>query len=295
MTSVRSLAQGSIVVGVVVLGLKYAAYHLTGSVALLSDAIESIVNVVTAIVALATIVLSAKPADEEHPYGHHKAEYFSAVLEGVLIILAAILILREAYFGYLSPRALETPWLGLALNAAATAINAGWAWVLIRQGRIQRSPALSADGRHLFTDVYSSLGVLGGVGVAALSGIAILDPIIAALVALNILWAGWRLMKESLSGLMDEAIPPATLADIRKIISTQADGAIEAHDLRTRRAGSMTFIDFHLVVSGTTTVSAAHEICDRLERAIRQEIGDALITIHVEPDDKAKHSGIVVL
>jgi cation diffusion facilitator family transporter len=147
----------------------------------------------------------------------------------------------------------------------------------------------------LFTDVVSSIGVLGGVGVAALSKIAILDPILAALVALNILWAGWGLMKESLSGLMDEAIPPATLGAIRKIISTESVGAIEAHDLRTRRAGRMTFIDFHLVVSGDTTVSAAHEICDNLERAIRQEIGEALITIHVEPDDKAKHAGIVVL
>ncbi|MDB5631710.1 MAG: cation efflux protein [Tardiphaga sp.] len=295
MRSVRSLAQGSIVVGVAVLGLKYVAYYLTGSVALLSDAIESIVNVVTAIVALLAISLSAKPADEEHPYGHHKAEYFSAVVEGVLIVLAAILILREAYFSYLAPRALDAPWLGLAVNALATALNAVWAWVLINWGRRLRSPALAADGRHLLADVVSSIGVLGGVGVAALSGIAILDPILAALVALNILWAGWGLMKESLSGLMDEAIPPATLANIKKIISTQSHGAIEAHDLRTRRAGSMTFIDFHLVVAGTTTVSAAHKICDNLEGAIRKEIGEALITIHVEPDDKAKHSGIVVL
>jgi cation diffusion facilitator family transporter len=295
MTSVRSLAQGSIAVGLLVLGMKYAAYHLTGSVALLSDAIESIVNVVTAIVVLLATTLSAKPADDDHPYGHHKAEYFSAVLEGVLIVLAAILILREAYQSYLMPRLLEAPWVGLLVNAAASIINAGWAWVLIGQGRIHRSPALAADGRHLLSDVYSSLGVLGGVGVAALSGIAILDPILAALVALNILWAGWGLMKESLSGLMDEAIPPAMLASIKQTISTHADGAIEAHDLRTRRAGSMTFIDFHLVVAGSTTVSAAHNICDKLETAIREEVGEALITIHVEPDDKAKHSGIVVL
>ncbi|MDR6658729.1 cation diffusion facilitator family transporter [Tardiphaga robiniae] len=295
MTSVRSLAQGSIAVGLLVLGMKYAAYYLTGSVALLSDAIESIVNVVTAIVVLLATTLSAKPADDDHPYGHHKAEYFSAVLEGVLIVLAAILILREAYQSYLTPRLVEAPWLGLLVNAAASIINAGWAWVLIRQGRIHRSPALAADGRHLLSDVYSSIGVLGGVGVAALSGIAILDPILAALVALNILWAGWGLMKESLSGLMDEAIPPAMLASIKQTISAHADGAIEAHDLRTRRAGSMTFIDFHLVVAGSTTVSAAHDICDKLETAIRQEIGEALITIHVEPDDKAKHSGIVVL
>ncbi len=295
MTSVRSLAQGSIAVGLLVLGMKYTAYLLTGSVALLSDAIESIVNVVTAIVVLLATTLSAKPADDDHPYGHHKVEYFSAVLEGVLIVLAAILILREAYQGYLAPRLVEAPWVGLLVNAAASIINAGWAWVLIRQGRIHRSPALAADGRHLLSDVYSSIGVLGGVGVAALSGIAVLDPILAALVALNILWAGWGLMKESLSGLMDEAIPPAMLASIKQTISAHADGAIEAHDLRTRRAGSMTFIDFHLVVAGSTTVSAAHNICDKLETAIRQEIGEALITIHVEPDDKAKHSGIVVL
>jgi cation diffusion facilitator family transporter len=295
MTSVRSLAQGSIAVGIVVLGLKYAAYHLTGSVALLSDAIESIVNVVTAVVAFITITLSAKPADEEHPYGHHKAEYFSAVLEGVLIVLAAILILREAYYGYLAPRTLDAPWLGLAINGVSTAINAGWAWVLVRRGRAMSSPALTADGRHLFTDVVSSVGVLGGVGVAALTGIAVLDPLLAGLVAINILWAGWSLMKESLSGLMDEAIPPTMLISIKRIISAHATGAIEAHDLRTRRAGAMTFIDFHLVVAGTTTVSAAHDICDNLEGAIRREIGEALITIHVEPDDKAKHSGIVVL
>jgi cation diffusion facilitator family transporter len=295
MTSVRSLAQGSIVVGFVVLGLKYLAYHLTGSVALLSDAIESIVNVVTAVVALLAVSLSAKPADEEHPYGHHKAEYFSAVLEGVLIVLAAILILREAYASYLAPRVLEAPWLGLAVNGVATVLNAGWAWALVHRGRQLRSPALVADGRHLFTDVVSSIGVLVGVGVAALLNMPILDPVLAALVALNILWAGWGLMKESLSGLMDEAIPPATLAAIKKIISTQSAGAIEAHDLRTRRAGRMTFIDFHLVVAGATTVSAAHQICDNLEGAIREEIGEALITIHVEPDDKAKHSGIVVL
>ncbi|MET0706010.1 MAG: cation diffusion facilitator family transporter, partial [Tardiphaga sp.] len=193
MTSVRSLAQGSIVVGFAVLGLKYVAYHLTGSVALLSDAIESIVNVVTAVVALLAVSLSAKPADEEHPYGHHKAEYFSAVLEGVLIVLAAILILREAYASYLAPRALDAPWLGLAVNGLATVLNAGWAWALIHRGRQLRSPALVADGRHLLTDVVSSIGVLGGVGVAALLNIPVLDPILAGLVALNILWAGWGL------------------------------------------------------------------------------------------------------
>jgi cation diffusion facilitator family transporter len=294
MKDIYRLALGSIAVGVIVLGLKYLAYHLTGSVALLSDAIESIVNVVTAVVAFLAVNLGAKPADEEHPYGHHKAEYFSAVLEGVLIVLAAVLIIREAYGSLLDPRKLEAPWLGLAVNACSGVLNAVWAWVLIRNGRRLRSPALAADGRHLLTDVISSIGVLGGVAVAAVTGLAVLDPILAGLVALNILWTGWSVTKESLSGLMDESIPPEMLASIRKIISEKAEGAIEAHDLRTRRAGSMTFIDFHLVVAGSTPVSEAHEICDRLERAIKQAVGEALITIHVEPDNKAKHSGIIV-
>jgi cation diffusion facilitator family transporter len=253
------------------------------------------VNVVTALVALLAVNLSAKPADAEHPYGHHKAEYFSAVLEGVLIVLAAVLIVREAYGSLLDPRKLEAPWLGLAVNAGAGVLNAVWAWVLIREGRLLRSPALAADGRHLLTDVISSIGVLGGVAVAAVTGFAVLDPILAMLVALNILWTGWSVMRESLSGLMDESIPPEMLRSIRKIISEKAEGAIEAHDLRTRRAGSMTFIDFHLVIAGSTTVSEAHEICDRLERVIEQAVGEALITIHVEPDNKAKHSGIIVL
>jgi cation diffusion facilitator family transporter len=289
------LAAGSIAVGAVVLGLKYLAYHLTGSVALLSDAIESIVNVVTAVVALLAVNWGAKPADDEHPYGHHKAEYFLAVLEGVLIVLAAMLIIREAYGSLQDPRKLDAPWLGLAVNASAGVLNALWAWILIRKARVLRSPALAADGRHLLTDVVSSIGVLGGVGVAALTGIAVLDPILAVLVAVNILWAGWSVVRESLSGLMDESMPPEMLAAIRKIISEQAEGAIEAHDLRTRRTGNMTFLDFHLIVSGNTTVSEAHEICDRLERAIKLAIGgEALITIHVEPDNKAKHSGIII-
>jgi cation diffusion facilitator family transporter len=295
MNRVLMLASGSILVGVVVLALKSLAYFLTGSVALLSDAIESIVNVVTAIAAFIAIRLSAKPADAEHPYGHHKAEYFSAVLEGVLIVVAAVAILREAYFGFLSPRQLDAPWLGLAVNGVALVINAGWAWVLIQQGRARKSPALVADGRHLATNVISSVGVLGGVSMAAITGWAVLDPALAAIVAVNILWSGWRLVKESVGGLMDEAVPPATLARIREIIAANAEGAIEAHDLRTRHAGRMMFIDFHLVVPGSMSVSAAHDICDRLERAIKEEFADALISIHVEPDDRAKRSGILVL
>ncbi len=295
MKRIQTFAAGSIVVGIVVLALKYTAYVLTGSVALLSDAIESIVNVATAVVALLAVRWSGMPADAGHPYGHHKAEYFSAVVEGVLIVIAALAILREAYFGYLAPKSLDAPWQGLAVNGLASLVNAVWSWVLIRQGRRLQSPALMADGRHLSTDVLSSVGVLAGVALAAVTGWRMLDPALAAAVALYILWSGWRLMKDSVGGLMDEAVPPETLAHIREIISTNADGAIEAHDLRTRHAGRMMFIDFHLVVPSSMSVAVAHDICDRLERTIRAEFPDALISIHVEPDNQAKHSGIVVL
>ena len=295
MTRIQTLAAGSIVVGLIVLSLKYVAYHLTGSVALLSDAIESIVNVATAIAVLIAISFAAQPADANHPYGHHKAEYISAVIEGVLIVIAAIAILREAWLAYQSPRLIDAPWLGLAINGGASVINAIWCYILINQGRARKSPAMVADGRHLLTDVISSFGVFAGVGLAAVTGFAILDPILAALVAMNILWSGWRLMKESVGGLLDEALPESDLSRIRAAIAANADGAIEAHDLRTRQAGRMTFVDFHLVVKGQMSVTEAHDICDRLERAIKAEVQDALISIHVEPDDKAKHSGIVVL
>ncbi|NIX75309.1 cation diffusion facilitator family transporter [Microvirga terricola] len=295
MDKIQKLAIGSIVIGTLVFVLKYAAYYLTGSIALYSDALESIINVVTAVVAFMAVRFSAQPADANHPYGHHKVEYFSAVLEGVLIIVAALTILREAYFGFLSPKALDAPFEGLAVNALATFVNVVWSWVLITQGRKLRSPALTADGRHLLTDVITSVGVLAGLLLVPLTGWYQLDPALAALVALNILWSGWGLMKESLSGLMDEAIPETMLTRVRDVISGNAEGAIEAHDLRTRHAGKLTFIDFHLVVPGAMSVTDAHDICDRIERALKSEVQDAQITIHVEPDNKAKHAGIVVL
>ena len=289
------LAIGSIVVGLVVLVIKGAAWWVTGSVALLSDALESTVNVATAVAALVAIRVAARPADASHPYGHDKAEYFSAVMEGVLILLAAILILREAWSGFLAPRPPEAPALGLAISLSATALNAGWAAVLIRRGRQERSPALVADGRHLWTDVVTSAGVVLGIALALLTGIWVLDPVIAALVALHILGSGWAIVRASLSGLMDEALPEERLADIRRLIADSANGAHEAHDLRTRQAGTTTFIDFHLVVPGEMTVLESHEICDRIEARIRREFEDARIAIHVEPEHKAKQHGIVVL
>ncbi len=294
MTTIK-LAICSIFVGFVVLGVKALAYWMTGSVALLSDALESTVNVATAFAALIAIQVAAKPADANHPYGHNKAEFFSAVLEGVMIIVAALLILREAYRGFMEPVGLDAPIEGLLVNLGATVINGVWAWVLISRGRKRQSPALVADGKHLVTDVLTSVGVAVGVLLAVATGWWILDPALAVLVAVNILWSGSKIIKESLSGLMDEAVSEKTLSSIREIIAAEADGAMEAHDLRTRHAGSVIFIDFHLIVPGETTVFRAHEICDRIENGLRDALADARITIHVEPEHKSKQSGIIVL
>lgn len=290
-----SIAAASVVVGAIVLALKYYAYYLTGSVALLSDALESIVNVAASIGALVAVRYSSIPADANHPYGHNKAEYFSVVIEGALIIVAAFLIFHEAYGAFREPRALEAPVEGLAINGLATVLNGLWCTLLITVGRRRKSPALIADGKHLLTDVITSFGVLAGLLLSVATDIPILDPILAALVAVNILWLGWKLMRESVGGLMDEAVPVETLDSIREIISANADGALEAHDVRTRHAGRRTFIDFHLVVPGDMTVSRAHEICDRIEQALRDQVDDTMITIHVEPEDKAKLQGVVVL
>ncbi|WP_027578309.1 cation diffusion facilitator family transporter [Bradyrhizobium sp. Ai1a-2] len=295
MDRVDKLALGSIIIGLVVLGIKYLAYVLTGSVALYSDALESIINVATAIVAFVAVRVSAAPPDANHPYGHYKAEYLSAVLEGVLIGVAAISILVASYRGFVSPRPLDAPVQGLLVNAGASVLNAIWCFVLMHYGRAWRSMALMADARHLWTDVLTSSGVLVGVGLVAWTGYLRLDPIVAALVALNILWSGWNLVRESVGGLMDEAIPAETLAKVRDIISKHATGALEAHDVRTRAAGRATFIDFHLVVPGAMTVSESHALCDRIEAALHHEIADAKISIHVEPEEKAKHSGSVRL
>ncbi len=295
MNKTLKLAIGSLIVGVGVLLLKIAAWWLTGSIALLSDALESTVNVATAVAALIAIQIASKPADADHPYGHHKAEFFSAVLEGVMIILAAILIMIEAYKGLMAPRVLEAPLQGLTLNGVASAINGLWCWILITEGRRVRSPALVADGHHLLSDVISSVAVALGVLAAIETGWAVLDPALAGLVALNILWSGWKVMKGSLSGLLDESVPSDVLRTIKEIISLEATGALEVHDLRTRHAGKITFIDFHLVVPGDTTVTAAHDICDRIERALKEQVADASIIIHVEPEHKTKHTGVLVL
>lgn len=289
------IAVGSLIVGIVVLAMKLVAYFLTNSVGLYSDALESLVNIGAAAAVILTVWLSSRPADANHPYGHTKAEFFSAVAEGVLIIIAAGAILVEAYRGLIDPPVFEDTTVGLAVNVAASILNGLWGAVLVLAGRRYGSPALAADGRHLFADVATSVGVVAGVILAIVTDVAVIDPIVAALVALNVLWSGWRIVRRSIGGLMDEAAPPEQVERIREIISKNAEGAIEAHDLRTRNAGALTFVEFHLVVSGDMSVTASHEICDRIERAIRDQFPDTRVTIHVEPEEKAKHAGVVVV
>jgi len=285
------LATTSIVVAMLVMGLKYMAYVLTGSVALYSDALESIVNVATAIAALIAVRISERPADRSHQFGHHKAEYVSAGLEGALILIAALLILHQAYEAWLNPRALTAPAEGLAINALAGVVNAAWAWHLIVRGRALRSPALIADGWHLFSDVATSAGVIVGLLLALTTGWMILDPMLAAVVAIHILWVGWRIIAQSMSGLMDAAVAGDMMAQIRRIIAANGNGALQIHDLRTRMAGRATFIEFHLVVPGSMSVTEAHDICDRLEEALAAEIEGAEVLIHVEPEGEAKSKG----
>lgn len=283
--NIHRLAAGSIGVGITVLGLKFLAWRVTGSVALYSDALESIINVATSLAAFAAIAISARPADAGHPYGHSKVEYFSTVLEGILIVIAAGAILREAWAGFQNPKPLDAPLLGLFINGCATALNAVWGLLLIRSGKRARSPALTADGRHLMTDVYTSGGVLVGVALVAVTGWAALDSAIAALVALNILWTGWALMRESVGGLMDSSLPPDELAQVLSLIDNHRGAATGARDLRTRHAGRLTFIDFTLVTPAAMTVADAHAICDEIEDALTGAFPSASITIHLEPDE----------
>ncbi len=294
MNQAGKLAAGSLIVGGVVLALKVLAWYLTGSVALLSDALETVLNLASSGAALFAVVVAARPADDNHPYGHHKAELLSAALIGLLILGAAAMILREAWHGFQTPREIEAPFLGLAISFGATAINALWATLLLRRGRALRSRALTADGHHLMADVVTSAGVAVGIVLAVFTGLTWLDPALALLVALNILWTGWQVMRDALGGLMDEALPEEQMDVIRQAIADNAHGAHEAHDLRVRQAGAATFVDFHLVVPGDISVNDAHDVCDRIEEAIEDAIPGSEVTIHVEPENHREFTGITV-
>jgi cation diffusion facilitator family transporter len=291
-TRIDRIAAANIAVAFAVITFKYIAYLISGSVALFSDALESIVNVMTALAAFGAIRLSAKPADIDHPFGHHKAEFLAAMFEGAMIAIAALLILIKAYKGLVEGVVLERLGLGILFSAGATLANAAWAWLLIHRGTLWRSPALVADGQHLLTDVITSVGVIAALALVALTGWNILDPLIAASVALNILWMGYKIATESMSRLLDQAASPEIERRIRAIIESNGGGALEAHDIRTRQAGRALFIEFHLVVPGAMTVDEAHEICDRLEHSIERTIAGSEVVIHVEPEHKAKPEGL---
>ncbi|MCR9139354.1 MAG: cation diffusion facilitator family transporter [Alphaproteobacteria bacterium] len=291
---VTRLAGWSIVVALVVLALKIAAWRITGSVALYSDALESVVNVVTALLAWFAVRISHKPADKEHPFGHSKAEYFSAVVEGVLIVLAALLIFSEAIQALYRPSELQTPALGMTVNLISTAINAAWASVLLRFGKRWHSPALTADGRHIMVDVVTSAGVLVGLTLVIATGWQFIDSVVAIGVGINVLWEGWKVISSSVDGLMDGAVGDAEADRIRDIILANAGGAIEVHDIKTRGAGHASFVEFHLVVDGAMSVADSHAICNRIEAALGTEIPGAHITIHVEPHDESKGDGLAI-
>jgi cation diffusion facilitator family transporter len=291
----ETIALGSIGVGCVVLGLKAAAWRLTSSAAFYSDALETTVNVLASAIAFYAVRLASKPADAEHPYGHQKAEFFAAVIEGVLIVLAALSIFDKAWLDFIQPHPLNLPAHGILLSGLATLLNAGWAVVLLRTGRSVRSAALIADGRHLLADVATSLGIITGVGLVALTGTLVIDPAVAAAAGVYVLWSGLRMISSSVGGLMDTAPDHVIVQRIRELLSESASGALEAHDLRMRYAGRLTYLEFHLVVPGNMTVSEAHAICDRIEARLKKEMAYLVITIHVEPEEKAKQHGVPIL
>jgi len=288
MPKILKVSIGSFFIGIIVFLIKYLAFHLTGSVALYSDALENLVNIIASIAVIFAVKYSAKPADNKHHFGHYKAEYLSAVLEGVFIILTGFAILREAYIAFYVPRIIDVPFIGLMINSMATIINGLWAVYLIRMGKKYRSPAIKADGHHIMSDFISSVGVAIGLVLAIVTGWMILDVILAVLVALNILWAGIKLVKDSVDGLMDAAPDVSELNAIKDIINNNSKKAIEAHDIKVRRAGGALFIDFHLVVDGKMTVKDSHDICDELERNIERKFSKSHVNIHVEPEFKAK-------
>jgi cation diffusion facilitator family transporter len=273
----------SIAAAAATITLKLGAWALTGSVGLLSDAAESVVNLVAAVVAMAALRWAVKPADEEHAYGHAKAEYFSAGVEGTLIVLAAGGIAFTAVERLLDPRPLESVGAGLAVSAAASAINLAVGLTLLRAGRRARSIVLEADGRHLITDVWTSIGVIAGVAGAALTGWDPLDPIVALAVAVNIVVAGGGLLRRSAGGLMDRALDEPDLAAIREALAEFERDGVRFHAVRTRQAGSRRFVSLHVLVPGAWTVQRGHDLVERIEGRLCERLPGASIFTHLEP------------
>ncbi|MET4166981.1 MULTISPECIES: cation diffusion facilitator family transporter [Gordonia] len=273
----------SIATAIVVIGLKLIAWRITGSVGLLSDALESVVNLVAAVGAFVALRVAAKPADRSHNFGHTKAEYFSAVFEGVMIVVAAVVIIVTAADRLFHPQGLEEVGVGLAISIGATAVNAVVGWVLIRAGRRHRSLTLEADGKHLMTDVWTTIGVVVGVFLVAATGWLPLDPLIAIAVAVNILVVGGRLVWRSGAGLMDAALPDDERATIDRVLAAHRADRIDFHDIRTREAGHERFVQMHMLVPGDWSVQRAHDLAERVEDELRSAVDGLNVTMHVEP------------
>jgi cation diffusion facilitator family transporter len=282
--SLERYAWLSIGTAVVTLAIKWAAWWLTDSVGLLSDALEAFVNLGAGLLALWMLKLAASPPDEKHPYGLSKAEYFAAGIEGTLIVLAAAAIIASALPRLLAPQPIETPFLGLALSTLAAGINLAVALILIRAGRDNQSITLEADGQHLMTDVWTSVGVVAGVALVWATGWLIVDALIAIAVGINIIWAGVRLMRRSVLGLLDVAIPGDDLSEIDKLFAEYSSRyGVSFHALRTRQAGVRRFVTFHLLVPDEWSVKRAHQLSEEIESRIRSMVPSASLLTHIEP------------
>jgi cation diffusion facilitator family transporter len=281
-SSLTRFAWLSIGAAVLTIGLKSVAYFLTGSVGLLSDALESVVNLIGAMMALAMLIVAARPADEDHTYGHSKAEYFSSGVEGTLILIAAISIVITAIPRLITPKPLEQVGLGLAVSVAASLINLVVALILSKASKRYNSITLEADAQHLMTDVWTSVGVLVGVGLVALTGWERLDPIVAFIVAANIVWSGVHIVRKSALGLMDTALPIKEQAILKDILEKYTQGGVEYHALRTRESGARQFVSFHVLVPGRWSVQRGHKLLESIEADIRQAMPSATIFTHLE-------------
>jgi len=279
----------SIIVSVVVFGMKMAAWWATGSVGLLSDALESTVNIVAAVVALFALRTAMKPADAMHHFGRGKAEYFSASIEGFMILLAALIIVYTAIERIITPRDLEQIGWGLTISTVAAVINGGAALILLRAGKLHRSPVLVADGKHLMTDVWTSVGVIVGVGLVVVTGWNRLDGIVALAVGLNIIVTGINLLRTSTAGLMDKALSDEDHLKIVKVLTKYESDEVKFHELQTREAGRQRFVSMHVLVPGAWTIQKGHDLSENLEADIIAELPDTIITTHVEPleDDRS--------
>ncbi len=273
----------SLATGVAILGLKAAAYLVTGSVALLSDAAESVVNVLAANVALISLLVASQPPDEGHQYGHAKAEYVSSATEAAMIALAGLVIVATAVNRLVHPQTLERLPLGLALMALAAGANLAVAWLLLRISRAQHSIALEVSAKHLLSDVITSAGVFVGVGLVILTGWTSLDPIAAIAVGANIAWMGVGLYRRSISGLLDARLPADEEAKIREVLDAHRADIVEYHAMRTRQAGADRFLDLHLVLHRSATVGEAHDLTDHLEQHLEEALPGIDVTIHMEP------------